>query len=130
MFFPGLFLSIFHALRDMVTALVSGAFSFSGLAGQLALLLVMFLLTALWGRLFCRNLCPLGALFALSSGPQLFRIRRKETACNSCGLCSRTCAMGVSVHDREAVHSGECIDCTRCVGVFRNEALCSNPHPA
>ena len=233
LFFPGLFLSIFNALRDVVTALIAGTFSFAGLAGQLLLLCVVFGMTALWGRFFCgylcsfgamqeltawvskrlrlptipsgadrvlkyakyavlalivaavwvlqlpvdssfspwgvfgmlvsgnlsvmraaiptvgfavlaailigsffaerffcRYLCPLGALFALSSVRRLFRIRRAEAACSGCGLCSRTCAMGIGIHTCESVRSGECIDCMRCVGVCPSAALNSNPQPA
>ena len=234
-FLPGLFLSTFTALRDVVAAVIAGTFSFAALAEQLVLLIIVFLLTALWGRFFCgylctfgamqelvgwiskrllprlraipekadrvlkyvkylvlamivalvwivqlpvdsslspwgvfgmlvsgnltamkaavptigfgvliailigsffverffcRYLCPLGALFSLSSAHRLFRIRRREEFCSGCGLCSRNCAMGVSVHDKQAIKSGECIDCMRCIGVCGNEALRSAPHPA
>ena len=234
-FFPGLFLSTFTALRDVVTALIGGTFGVSALAGQLVLLLVIFLLTALWGRIFCsylcafgamqelvhlvskrlfprlravpaaadrilkyvkyavlalivifvwilqlpvdsslspwgvfgmfvsgnlsvmsaavptvgfavliailigsffterffcRYLCPLGALFALSSGHRLFCIRRKENACTNCGLCSRNCAMGIEIHREKNVRSGECIDCMRCADACPFAALHSTPQPA
>ncbi|MBO4872988.1 MAG: 4Fe-4S binding protein [Lachnospiraceae bacterium] len=234
-FFPGLFLSTFTALRDVVTALIGGTFRFAALVGQLILLFVMFLLTALWGRIFCsylcafgavqelvswiskrlfprlraipakadrllkygkyvvlaltvmlvwilqlpvdsslspwgvfgmlvsgnlsvmsaavptlgfaaliailigsffverffcRYLCPLGALFALSSGHRIFAIRRKESSCSGCGLCSRKCAMGIEVHKEESVRSGECIDCMRCTDVCPCTALHSTPQPA
>ena len=234
-FFSGLFLSIFTALKDVVVSLITGTFSITGLAGQLILLAIAVLFTILWGRFFCgylcafgsvqeliswvfghlfprsrkvhpqfdrvmkyfkyavllaivvlvwilqlpvdsslspwgvfgmlisgnlsvmsaavptlgfallmailigsvfverffcRYLCPLGALFTLISGQRFFKIRRKESVCSGCRLCSRNCAMGVSVHDRPVVESGECIECMRCIGVCAPEALTANLNPA
>ena len=234
-FFPGLFLSIFTALKDVVVSLATGTFSITGLAGQLILLAIVVLFTILWGRFFCgylcafgsvqeliglvfghilsrprqahprfdrmmkyvkyavllaivvfiwilqlpvdsglspwgvfgmlisgnlslmsaaiptlgfglllaillgsvfverffcRYLCPLGAVFTLISGQRFFKIRRKESLCSGCRLCSRNCAMGVSVHDRPVVISGECIECMRCIGECRPEALTANHNPA
>ena len=60
--FPGLFLTVFNALRDVVTALFSGTFAFSALSGSLVTLVIVFAVTALWGRFFCGYLCTFGAL--------------------------------------------------------------------
>ena len=65
--FPGLFLTVFNALRDVVTALVTGSFALSALSGSLVTLLVVLGVTVLWGRFFCGYLCTFGALQELLS---------------------------------------------------------------
>lgn len=60
--FPGLFLTVFTALRDVVTALFTGTFALSALSGSLITLLVVLGVTVLWGRFFCGYLCAFGAL--------------------------------------------------------------------
>lgn len=60
--FPGLFLTVFNALRDVVTALFTGTFALSALSGSLAILAVVLGVTVLWGRFFCGYLCTFGAL--------------------------------------------------------------------
>ena len=233
--FPGLFLTVFNALRDVVVALFTGTFAFSALSGSLVTLTVVLGVTILWGRFFCgylcafgalqellafagkkllpqrvrmpaqadrvlkymkygvllavvlllwalqlpvdstlspwgvfgallsgnltlmgaavptvsfgvlvailigslfverafcRYLCPLGALFTPLSAGRLFRIRRLESACTGCQSCTRTCAMGVTVHEDDFVRSGECIDCMRCLAACHPQALKTLPHPA
>lgn len=94
------------------------------------LLLAILIVTLFVERVFCRYLCPLGALFTPLSAGRLFRIRRLESACTGCQKCTRECAMGVSVHENEYVRSGECIDCMRCMAVCHPQALKTLPHPA
>ena len=65
--FPGLFLTVFNALRDVVVALVSGTFAFSALSGSLITLAAVLGVTVLWGRFFCGYLCTFGALQELLS---------------------------------------------------------------
>ena len=233
--FPGLFLTVFNALKDVIVALVTGTFALSALTGSLITLAVVLGVTVLWGRFFCgylctfgalqellafarkklipevrrmpekadkllkyvkygvllavvllvwvlklpvdstfspwgvfgallsgnltvmdetvptigfglllgililsffverafcRYLCPLDALFTPLSAGRLFRIRRLKTACTGCQQCTRTCAMGVTVHEDDFVRSGECIDCMRCMAVCRPQALRTVPAPA
>jgi len=60
--FPGLFISTFSAIGDIVTALISGSFSPAALAMQLILALSMVGVTAIFGRFFCGFLCSFGAM--------------------------------------------------------------------
>ncbi len=60
--FPGLFVTVFHAIRDLVTSLIAGTFSFSAAAPSLLILGVVLLVTILWGRFFCGYFCAFGTL--------------------------------------------------------------------
>lgn len=75
--FPGLFISTFSALGDIVKALVNGTFSVSTLSTQLITVFGIFIITALWGRFFCGFLCFFGALQELLAVP-LKKFRRKH----------------------------------------------------
>ncbi len=81
-------------------------------------------------RFFCRYLCPLGALFALAAGRGFFKIRRSGASCTECGLCTRECAMGVNILEKDAVASGECIGCMQCLTVCPRGSLSANPSGA
>ncbi len=60
--FPGLFLTVFNALRDVIVALFTGTFALASLSGSLVILTVVLGVTILWGRFFCGYLCTFGAL--------------------------------------------------------------------
>lgn len=60
--FPELFITVLHALGDVITALTKGEFSFSSLSAQLITIAAVFLISAVWGRVFCGYLCSFGAI--------------------------------------------------------------------
>ena len=68
--FPELFITVLHALGDVVTALTNSAFSVSALSAQLITLAAVFIITAVWGRFFCGYLCSFGTLQEFFSGFQ------------------------------------------------------------
>ena len=92
-----------------------------------ALLLVAIVLASRWvPRLFCRALCPLGALLGVFSRFAVFRIHRRDDGCTSCTLCSFACqgADEPLGHHRVA----ECHVCLNCLpgcpeGVMHYQAL-------
>ena len=63
--FPGLFLSLYTAIKNIYIALISGSFSLSGSGTDLALMLAVLPISIIWGRFFCGFLCSFGALSEL-----------------------------------------------------------------
>ena len=62
-------------------------------------------------RLFCRFLCPLGALYGLFNKISLFGIKLEKGKCTHCNKCVNKCKVDIKeVGDQECISCGECID--------------------
>lgn len=70
--FPGLFINIFAAIREIYMAILAGSFQWTAYATQIFLLIAIFPITIIWGRFFCGYLCSFGAM-----GDLLWAIRSK-----------------------------------------------------
>jgi NAD-dependent dihydropyrimidine dehydrogenase PreA subunit len=81
----------------------------------LVILVLSLILSMFSDRVFCKYLCPMGAVQALLSRIPLFRLRRQTSTCTSCSLCSRACPMNIPVDKVDRVDSPECIGCYECV---------------
>ncbi len=61
-------------------------------------------------RIFCRFLCPLGAIYGFFSKVALLGIKLDKDKCTNCGLCISACKMDIKhVGDHECIQCGECI---------------------
>ena len=61
-------------------------------------------------RLFCRFLCPLGALYGLFDRFSIFGIQLDDSKCTACGRCEAVCKVDIrQVGDRECISCGECV---------------------
>lgn len=87
----------------------------SGVAVGGILLLLILVASAFVERFFCRYLCPMGAFFALSSKGRAVVIDKPREGCGKCRICTKNCAMGIQLYETDAVKSGECIACMKCV---------------
>ncbi|QHI72555.1 4Fe-4S binding protein [Aminipila terrae] len=74
-------------------------------------------------RFFCRYLCPLGALFTILSKFRIMKIRKEKNHCGKCNICSESCSMGIYINPIDIVHSGECINCLKCIHKCPGENL-------
>ena len=75
------------------------------------LLLVSIVLGSIFVfRLFCRFLCPLGALLGLFNRVSVFGVKLEPASCVSCGKCVAACEMDIrTVGDRECISCGKCM---------------------
>ena len=69
-------------------------------------------------RVFCRFICPLGALYGLFNKFSILGIKLEKPKCVDCGLCIAKCKM-----DIREVGDHECINCGECVGVCPTKAI-------
>lgn len=69
-------------------------------------------------RLFCRFLCPLGALYGFFCRIALLGVKLDKNECTDCGLCKSVCKM-----DIKRVGDHECIQCGACISVCPAKAI-------
>ncbi len=69
-------------------------------------------------RMFCRFLCPLGALYGLFNKISVLGIKLDKPKCIDCGLCISKCKMDIT-----KVGDHECISCGDCVSVCPTSAI-------
>jgi len=94
---------------------------FSGFGHGSAGLLSVFVLAgiligmAIIPMMFCRYLCPLGAVFDPFSRLGLLRISRDPAKCTGCGRCARACLHDIPVPTLRTVRHRDCTQCLECL---------------
>ena len=81
-------------------------------------MIVMLVLVAgsvLVQNLWCRYLCPYGALMGLVSMLSPLRIRRNPDICIDCAKCAKACPSAIAVDRLVSISSLECTTCMQCV---------------
>lgn len=69
-------------------------------------------------RMFCRFICPLGALYGFFNRFSIFGVKVEMPKCTHCNLCVNHCKM-----DIKHVGDHECINCGECVNVCPTHAI-------
>ena len=101
---------------------------FQAAIGNLILLALVLGLGLLTRRLWCRSVCPLGALLGLLG--RLAPSRRRVTAaCTSCGQCQGACPMDAIGEDPFRTRASACIQCKSCQAVCPVDAISFSLRP-
>lgn len=93
------------------------------LGGVLISLLFIAVIFASRGipRLFCRAICPLGAMLGVASLLSVMRIRRDIEKCTDCNLCLQSCQGACDPHT--GLRASECLMCMNCITDCKDGAL-------
>ncbi len=91
-----------------------GAFIFA-----LSFMLIVTMMSAFRGRLYCNTICPVGSLLGVISKISIFKLSIDKTACVGCANCVNHCKSEcIDMKTRE-------IDESRCVACFDCATVCS-----
>ena len=77
------------------------------------LVLVSLVVRNLW----CRFLCPYGALLGLTAVFSPVRVKRKAHNCIDCKKCERVCPAAIRITRHGTLRHAECVGCMECVEV-------------
>lgn len=75
----------------------------------------LIVLSVVIENVWCRYLCPYGALMGLASLFSPLKIRRNASACIDCGKCAHACPSGLAVDKLVQIRSAECTACMACI---------------
>jgi len=84
---------------------------------------VLTVLAAWRGRLFCNTVCPVGAALGLLSAKAPFKIRLDAAKCVKCGLCAKACKAECIDVANGTVDQSRCVRCFNCLGTCKKEAM-------
>ncbi len=98
-------------------------FSLFGTTSMWIALAVLLVATVFVRNLYCRFLCPVGAVLGILSNLTVFRIKR-WSECNACKICEKTCEWG-AIRGPKIVKS-ECVRCDDCERLYLDQQKC--PH--
>jgi ferredoxin/cytochrome b subunit of formate dehydrogenase len=90
---------------------------------SIGLLMLVGLLSARHGRLYCNTCCPVGALLGLLAKYSLFQIGMDSSACKGCRLCESVCKAGCIDIQNKIVDATRCVGCYNCFAVCRKKGL-------
>jgi NosR/NirI family transcriptional regulator, nitrous oxide reductase regulator len=116
----------FLATKDVGVYRYVEPFWMFGLFGTTAMWIglgVLLLATVFVRNLYCRFLCPVGAMLGIISNLTVFRIKR-WSECKTCKICEKTCEWG-AIRGPKIVAS-ECVRCDDCERLYLDQKKC--PH--
>jgi len=78
-------------------------------------LVALGILSLLYKNVWCRYLCPYGALLGIVSRLSPVKVRRNGEKCIHCHACTKHCPTLIDVEKKDVIKSGECFGCMTCV---------------
>ena len=99
------------------------AFTWGAIISATIIFLVVTIMSALRGRLFCNTICPVGSLLGAVSRYSLFRLHIDAGKCTRCTLCSAVCKAQCINIPEQKVDNNRCVKCYDCVPVCKFNAI-------
>lgn len=89
----------------------------------LLFLMIVIIMSALRGRLYCNTVCPVGTTLGLISKFSAFRPVIDSESCNKCRLCISNCKSECINLDNGQIDASRCVACFNCMTVCKRGAV-------
>ena len=95
----------------------AGNFKLGGYLVGLVLLVLILVGMCFEERFFCRNFCPMGAVFSLLPVLPFFALRgERENCIKGCKACTKKCPSNIGLpEDGSLKVEGDCFQCQKCI---------------
>jgi MauM/NapG family ferredoxin protein len=97
--------------------------SFNNFLAVLSIIIFLLILSKLTRRFWCRYICPLGAIYALTAKFSFFKRIVNKNNCTSCLKCVKNCRMKAIYNNGMNTLEGECIKCFDCLLECKYDAI-------
>lgn len=104
------------AANDMIRGLIGFQFII-----KLAVAVIIIALSVFILRIFCRVLCPLGAIYSLLNKIAILHMQCDKNKCIRCKECAGVCHIKIEPMDKP--NAAECFRCGKCVSACTQKAL-------
>ncbi|MCQ2173840.1 MAG: 4Fe-4S binding protein [Bacteroidales bacterium] len=113
----------YSAYGRMVAAAVRPTWGAVAVAAIVTLALIT-LLSALYGRAWCNNVCPVGTVLSIFSRYSLWRPVIDSGKCTACHRCERSCKSScIDTAGEPHIDYSRCVDCFDCIGRCPEKAV-------
>ncbi|MCX8070745.1 MAG: 4Fe-4S binding protein [Thermodesulfovibrionales bacterium] len=110
--------NFFRSLNSIIFAILSLPFEKSILIYSTVTIVALLILEAIYPRLWCKSLCPIGRTYGLFNKISLLKLSVAKDSCIHCEACDRECYMDVHISsntDKSSIRDTNCILCGKCV---------------
>ena len=97
----------------------ASSLSIFGICVGIAILILVFFKN----RLFCTNICPVGALLGIISKISILKIYMDKDTCVKCGMCSKACPSGCIDFKNKKIDNETCVKCLKCYSVCPKSSI-------
>jgi len=110
------------AANDFLRDLIGMQFAIKITIAATIVILSVFII-----RIFCRVLCPLGAIYGILNKVSIVHVKHDAHTCTDCGQCATACH--IKIEPMAQPNAPECYRCGRCVSACEPKALQINLSP-
>lgn len=94
-----------------------------GIIAGVAAILVIAIMSLLYGRRFCTDFCPIGTGLGYISNYSIYHIEIDRDKCSSCGLCEDICRSSCIKVVSRYVDNTRCVRCLDCIAKCPDHAI-------
>lgn len=98
-------------------------FGFGIIALPLAFFVLITVMSAMRGRLYCNTVCPVGTFLGFLAKRGAFRLEINESRCRRCTQCQRQCKAECIDSRQGVIDMSRCVACYDCIKVCDDNAI-------